>query len=175
MWVNDMAQALEDRVRIIELELELLKSKFSAGVQKDMAAIVNATTAAPGPAIPEIADAADLDGQWGNEPVRKDPKDKYWKGQSYVGVRLSDCPPEYLDALAKYKDACAYMNTKEGSPEKAKYAGYDKRDAARARGWAARLRAGWKSPSANGHAAKATAVKPVDFDNDADEGDVLPF
>ncbi len=95
-----------------------------------------------------VATDAELDAKYGNEPIRRNPSGKYWSGASYEGKRLSACPPEYLDALAEYKDACVYMNEKSGDPSKAKYAGYDRRDASLARGWARRLRAGWNAPPA---------------------------
>lgn len=87
----------------------------------------------------EVADDADLDGQYGNEPIRKMPSTKYWSGDDFVGVRLSDCSPEFLDAFARYKDACAFMNEKKGDPATAKYTDYDRRDARRARGWRQRI------------------------------------
>lgn len=85
-----------------------------------------------------VASDEDLDGKYGNEPIRKDPSAKYWDGASYVGERPSDCPADYLLALAKYKDACAYMNEKSGDEATAKYITYDRRDAACYRGWAKR-------------------------------------
>jgi hypothetical protein len=95
----------------------------------------------------DIASDADLDGKYGNEEIRRDPSSKYWDGASYAGQRMSECPADYLDAYAKYKDACAYMNQKEGKEEKAKYVGYDRKSAARARGWAQRIRGGYKPPA----------------------------
>jgi hypothetical protein len=85
---------------------------------------------------------ADIDSQYGDPEVRKDPTPKYWTGESCVGKKLSQCPADYLDAFAKYKDACAFMSEKEATPDKLKYAGYDRRDAKRARAWADRVRAG---------------------------------
>lgn len=157
---------IEERINVLELEVGLLKARVAAWP----------AVAAPASGPAEAATDADLDGQWGDEPVRRDPSAKYWTGQSYVGTKLSLCPPDYLDALARYKDACSYMSAKDPSPEKQKYAGYDKRDAARARGWAARLRSGWKDPHAPSSAPHA-AAKPLTYDleNDADEGDSLPF
>jgi hypothetical protein len=90
----------------------------------------------------EVASDADLDGKYGDEEIRRDPTAKYWDGESYAGCRMSECPSDYLDAYAKYKDACAFMNAKEGKEDKAKYVGYDRKSAVRARGWAARVRAG---------------------------------
>jgi len=94
----------------------------------------------------EIANDVDLDGKFGNEPIKRDPSKKYWDGDSFVGKFMNECTAEYLDAMAKYKDACAFMNEKEGNPEKAKYAGYDRRSASRARGWAKRIREGFRAP-----------------------------
>lgn len=96
----------------------------------------------------EVADDFDLDGKYGDEDIRKDPSKKYWTGDSFVGRKMSECTAEFLDAFAKYKDACAYMNEKSGDVEKAKYIGYDRKSARRARGWAKRLRDGFKAPVA---------------------------
>lgn len=163
-------EEIEARVKVLELEAELMKARFSARIH----AAVNGAVVANGQQAPagEVASDADLDGEHGDQPVRRDPSAKYWTGQSYVGVRLSQCPPEYLDATAKYREACAYMNGKEGNPEKAKYIEYDKRDAARARGWAKRLREGWGAAKLKG-AKPAAAV--ASFDDEDDASDHLPF
>lgn len=102
----------------------------------------------------EVADDADLDGKYGDEDLRKMPSAKYWKGDDFTGRKMSETTAEFLDAFAKYKDACAYMNEKSGDAEKAKYIGYDRKSARRARGWAKRLRDGFKpaSPVATGDA-----------------------
>jgi hypothetical protein len=121
-----------------------------------------------------IADDADLDSQYGDERVRKDPTAKYWAGVSHVGLQLSQCPPDYLDAFAKYKEACAFMNEKEGDPAKAKYAGYDRRDAARARGWAKRLRAGWKRATPAMAPAASADTYAIGIGDDGDD-DRIPF
>ena len=93
-----------------------------------------------------VADEDDLDSKFGNEPIKRDPTQTYWKGSGFVGKRPSECTPEYLDARAKYLDTCAKMKEKDGTDAKKKYAAYDRADAARARGWAKRLRNGWKPP-----------------------------
>lgn len=87
-----------------------------------------------------IADDRDLDGSHGDVTIRYDPKEKYWTGDSYAGYRFSECPPEYLDAMAKYLDACAYMAEKDPDEKRRKSAVYKRKDAARARGWARRIR-----------------------------------
>lgn len=106
-----------------------------------------------GGGLPSVVVNADITGEYGDPEIRKDPTVKYYSGDfSGVGKRMSQCPPDYLDAFAKYKGACAYMGKKEASrlagsdasesEKKAKYASYDERDGARATAWAAKIRAG---------------------------------
>lgn len=98
----------------------------------------------PGKASGGVADDGELDSKYGDPLIRKDPKN--WTGTSFVGQTMSQATPDYLDALAKYKDSCAFMSRKNGDPAKLKYADYDEKDAARARGWAQRKRSGWVAP-----------------------------
>lgn len=96
---------------------------------------------------PSIADDRDLDGQWGNPRiVAADPRD--WAGDSMKGRTFSECPPAYLDLLAERFDYFAQKAEEEGKTTSAgkPVAPYNRKDAARARGWAARLRAGWSAP-----------------------------
>lgn len=87
-----------------------------------------------------IAPDTDLDGQWGDPVIKaKDPRD--WNGPSQAGKRFSECSAEYLDLLAARFE---FFNGKETDEKKR---GYNTRDAARARGWAARVRAGRKHPA----------------------------
>lgn len=117
-----------DRAMLAEI-LQLLKARPASAP---------ATTGA-------IAPDSDLDGQWGDPDVRKDPP--RWNGPSYAGRRYSQCPPEYLDVLASLFDWKAGKDDEKGTDEGKKYAGYARKDAARARGWAKRLRDGWVAPS----------------------------
>jgi hypothetical protein len=94
---------------------------------------------------PQVASDADLDGQYGDPLVRaKDPRD--WTGESQIGKSFSECPAEYLDLVAARLDFFAEKAEAEntltttGKP----VAPYNRRDAARARGWAARIRHGYK-------------------------------
>lgn len=90
-------------------------------------------------AAPTVAADGDLDGKYGNLPIKaKDPRD--WTGESQIGKRPSECPPEYLDLCASRADYFASIETD------AKKLRYTKLDASRWRGWAARLRNGWKPP-----------------------------
>jgi hypothetical protein len=93
----------------------------------------------------QVADDADLDGQWGDPEVRKDPK--RWDGESMVGKRFSQCPAEFLRTLASFFIWQAEKDEKSGDEQKIKYAGYKRRDAARALGWAKRIDAGYKPPA----------------------------
>ena len=97
-----------------------------------------------------VATAADMASEHGNPKVHKTPPAKYWTGQSYAGMLYSQVQdPAYLDALAKYLDACVYVATKEKQTEtdteKLKWIDKTIRfkpvDAALARGYAQRLRA----------------------------------
>lgn len=125
----------DERLDRIEQTLRAILATLSAGQTRP------ATT-------PTSGGSVDLDSDFGNFAIRKDPP--RWKGQSYVGRRLSECPPEYLDMLADFCDWKAGKDEADGSPEKLKYAGYARKDAARARGWADRLRAGWRQPTLPG-------------------------
>lgn len=92
----------------------------------------------------------DLDSPHGNPEIKaKDPRD--WTGPSMNGKRMSECPATYLDLLADRYD---FFATKEQDEKKQHYA---KLDAARARGWAVRVRAGYKA---------ATTVEPECFPSD---------
>lgn len=87
----------------------------------------------------------DLDAPGADELIRaKMPKD--WTGDDYKGRPMSVCPPELLEMIAARSDFFAKRNDDDnvkddqGRPKSF----YDKRTAARARAWAARLRTGWK-------------------------------
>lgn len=88
----------------------------------------------------------DLDGPHGNPDVKaKDPRD--WTGESMKGRKFSECPPDYLDLIAERFD---YFAGKETDEKKAKYS---RLDAARARGWAQRIRGGFVPSSAPANAS----------------------
>lgn len=98
----------------------------------------------------EVAPDSDLDGQWGDPTIRKDPP--RWQGQSYAGMPYSEAPAEYLEVLAGFLDWAASKSaeknelTSNGKPR----ADYLRKDAARARGWALRAarKAGGRRPPA---------------------------
>jgi hypothetical protein len=104
---------------------------------KELLAIAKAT--APKPVAPD----RDLDGQYGNPELKFMPRD--WTGISYKGSRFSECPADLLEMIAETFDYFAqqaeanHEQTGSGKP----VAPYKRQDAARARGWARRIRNGW--------------------------------
>jgi len=137
-------------------------------LEKRLAARANAPAGPPADAGGGVASAADLDGPHGNPTIKYDPKEKYWQGESFVGYHFSETSPEYLDAMARYLDACAFMGAKDEDEKKRKAASYKARDAARARGWAARLRAGGARAAAPAP-AQANGAPPAAPARGADE------
>lgn len=102
-----------------------------------------APQAAPAGA-PAIASDRDLDGPYGDPEIKaKDPRD--WTGEPMLGRKFSECPAEYLDMLAERFDYFAEKNA-AGTEDEQKKARYQRLDAARARGWADRVRAGKVKP-----------------------------
>ena len=89
-----------------------------------------------------VATDEDLDGKYGNPVVKFMPRD--WTGEDYKGRRMSEMPAPLLDMVAKAYDYFAkraednHEMTNTGKP-----AGpFKRQDAARARGWAKRVREG---------------------------------
>lgn len=110
-----------------------------------------------------IASDSDLDGKYGNPEVKiRDPRD--WSGDSMIGRKFSECPADYLDMIASRLDFFAGKSDEEGKETAAgkPVSQYQRLDAARARGWAKRVRAGYTPPKS----------APVNF-NDDDEN--IPF
>lgn len=108
---------------------------------------------------PQIDPPVNLDSERGDFAVKaKDPRD--WTGPPMTGRKLSECPATYLDLLAERYD---FFNQKETDPQKRKY---NTLDAARARGWAARIRAGYKSteaPAAEGFPSDMVKSDDIEF------------
>jgi hypothetical protein len=122
-----------EKIAVLEQRVERLE-RFCGRLQ---AAILGKAANAP-----TVASDAELDSKFGDPVVRKDPK--RWDGPSFQGQPFSRCTPEFLDCLAAFFE---WKSEKENEdPEKKKYADYSRKDAARARGWAARIRKGWMPP-----------------------------
>lgn len=95
-----------------------------------------------------VADDADLDSDYGDEPVKFKPRD--WTGAFVKGQRMSESAPEFLDLLASSFAYFAQKNEESGAKADngTPKAVYDRRSERRARGWAARLRGGWTPKAA---------------------------
>ncbi|WP_437310099.1 hypothetical protein [Sorangium sp. So ce388] len=169
-------------LRELRREVAELKASAAAGARSNGAsggAPVNSRGGGDG----AVADDRDLDGDHGDPTIKYDPSARYWSGESFAGYRFSETAPEYLDAMAKYLDACAYMAEKDADEKKRKGAVYKRKDAARARGWAARLRRGWQPSGhaggqANGRGAPAGGGYEQyagAFNNGSDMDDDIPF
>lgn len=117
-----------------------------------------------------VAEARDLDGQYGDPTVKKDPKQ--WPGESYAGCKFSECPADYLDILADLKDWMADKDEQKGTPDGTKYAKYGRLDAARARGWSERKRNGWVPPERLAGGGKGGTADDFGYDSAADD---IPF
>jgi hypothetical protein len=129
---------LEERVKALELAVEALKP-------------VN----------------VDLASEYDNPVVRKDPRQWLERGgASYEGRKFSECPPDYLEALAGLFDWQAKKDAESGATYVSKKTGetvatapFKRKDAARARAW-----------------AKANASKPAAKRDDFEPfGDDAPF
>jgi hypothetical protein len=129
---EEMLSLLKD----ISSRLDHIESRMNAApVAVAAHAAVSAPGGGQGPVEGAIADDRDLDSQYGNPEIKKDPP--RWTGQSYAGCRFSDASPEYLETLAGFLDWKARKDDEsnavdaKGNP-KSKWA---RLDAARARGW----------------------------------------
>jgi len=100
---------------------------------------------APRQPLETAATEADLDSQYGDEATKFKPRN--WTGDWTKGQRMSECEPAFLDMLAEAHDYFAEKNKTAGDMQKA---GYELRSARRARGWAQRLRNGWKPKAVDG-------------------------
>lgn len=88
-----------------------------------------------------VASDRDLDGKYGDPEVKFNPRD--WQGDSCKGLRMSQCPAEFLDLLAETFDYFAGKAEQTNELHNGKpVAPYKRKDAERARGWAARVRSG---------------------------------
>lgn len=112
-----------------------------------------------------VASDRDLDGPHGDPTVKFNPRD--WTGPSFKGRRFSECPPDFLDLVAQafdyFGDQAEQKNerTDRGKP----VADFKRADAARARGWAKRMRDG-RAPRRE--PVGATAGTPSGWDADDD-------
>ena len=135
-------------------------------------AILEARPAAKAPLAMVAADADIDDPKYGDPTVFKDPK--FWTGEKYAGTPYSKCPADYLLVLAKDLEGLAAWLDEQGDPQMVKRAGYSRKDAAKARAWAARIGAAPapKKPQMRESTFKAA---PKAADADPEDGDAIPF
>lgn len=117
----------------------------------------------PAPAAANVATDADLDSQYGDPKCRFMPRD--WAGDSFKGATASQCPADLCDMMANTLEYFADKNA-ASDPKKA---GYDRKDAARFRGWAIRKRNGWKPTE------ETPAQRSYDFDDSDTADDDIGF
>jgi hypothetical protein len=109
-----------------------------------------------GAASVDVADDADLDGTYGNPKVNFNPRD--WRGDSMKGLfgslnarrSSSICwPARSITSRGRRRKAARRLQA--GKP----VAPYKRKDAARARGWAKRIRAGYAVDRSTGELTEA--------------------
>jgi hypothetical protein len=150
------------------MSTETLLTEIRDGIQ-ELVAIAKAKPA-PKPSVAwaahekTIASDADLDHKFGDPQILTPPRD--WTGPFTPGQTMSQSDPDLLELVAERCDYFAQKNDREravtdkGVPKSK----YDRAKAAKARGWAARLR--------KGH--KPAAPPPMDETPDWGDGDA-PF
>lgn len=140
--------AVEARLAALEARLSAVEARLAGGAT------------AGGSSGGGIASDADLDGEYGDPIVKKDPK-KWLEqgGESYAGCRMSECPSDYLRMLASLFDWMAGKDEEKGKTYKNKRgedvptAPFNRTAAARARGWAKRNEGKSAAPVAQSDAA----------------------
>jgi len=127
-------------------ELQLLRE-----IRDIMAELLVLSKSKRAAAPSNIATDADLDSQYGDPKSNFKPRD--WTGEWVKGQLFSESHPAMLDLLAPIYESFYEKKKAENDPK----ARYELESAKRARGWAARLRAGWKpKPSAHVPASDIT-------------------
>lgn len=124
----------EDALAVLRSIDATLKELLALSKQK-----MERRTNAPVQAV-AVASDRDLDGKYGDPEVKFNPRD--WSGTSYLGCHFSECDPIFLDLLAGAFDYFGDKAERDGETTSSgkPVAQYKRLDAARARGWAKRLR-----------------------------------
>ena len=154
---------LLERIHAVRANLDAIEADLRAA-HPDLPAAPPRAAVHAGSGLPGPAPDSDLDGQYGDPEVRRDPKD--WQGPSYAGARYSQCPPDYLRMLAGLLAWQARKSDEKnelannGKPRSA----YLLRDAARALGHAARIERNAR-PAARRPAGVTGRGSMADLDN----------
>lgn len=161
----------QEEIRALKWFVKLLRG-VTALIKGGGAGNANGAAAgAPGQPQPP-APASELDSRFGNPTVRKDPK--RWAGPSYIGARYSECPTDYLIETAESYEYFAAKDAQKPDARKHEKSGkfwweLNLKDAARARGWAARNRGKSLPPPVQRPAAVDDEEIPIQTPNDPDD------
>ena len=149
-----------------------LLTRIATAVERSAAVLERMEKRSAARSPKEVADDQDLDSKYGDPEIKLRTIPREWEGQLITGCRMSECPPDYLDCLANLYDWQAQkadegnQTTDSGKP----IALYRRRDAARARGWAKRLRAGWKPTHRESDSIASQIVENIENGRPEDEG-----
>lgn len=143
-----------------------------------------------------IASDYEMGGMYGDKVIGKDPKQWLDRGgESYAGNKMSECPSDYLLAVAEFYDWQARKDDEQGKtykPKSGKNIGVDmptaplkRKDAALARGWAKRNASAQAAPQASSAAPTRQPRQSVpqgppkaaqdDYDSFGDFDEAPPF
>jgi hypothetical protein len=134
---GDVTVTDSDRIAALEKEVAELRVKVSQ-IRRGMAVALGWQAGSS----QRVAKLEELDGPDGDPKITKDPP--RWTGAPALGFTYSETSAEYLLAMAAFQDWSA--EKARGDPEKKKYAKGSELRASLARGWAARIKAGWVRP-----------------------------
>ena len=134
---------MDDLQRIVD-GLARIEGKVDAFLAKNAP---RTTAGGPGVAAGAVANDAELDSKFGDPTLKKSPPRH--EGRDLAGLRYSQLTAPELECLIGFLDWKATKNDTEEGDDAKKFAGYARKDAARARGWLARVQAGKVSAPAH--------------------------
>jgi hypothetical protein len=149
-----------------------LLTRIAVAVEKSAAILERMEKRNAAKAPKEVASDQELDSKYGDPEIKLRKVPRGWDGELITGCHMSECPPEYLDCLAELFDwQAAKADEKNEMTESGKpISAYRRKDAARCRGWAKRLRAGWKQPETTADEAPPEDNNTSDFESDTSGG-----
>lgn len=182
-----MSAVLEARIAGLEARMTALEARGSGG---------SASNGGQSNGGGEVASDYEMGGMYGDKVIGKDPKQ--WLdqgGESYAGNKMSECPSDYLLAVAGLYEWQARKDEEQGKtyrPKSGKNVGVDmptaplkRKDAALARGWAKRNAGAQSAPQAPSAAPTRQPRQAVpqgppkaaqdDYSDFGDDDNGLPF
>jgi hypothetical protein len=137
--VEERLAALEEKVATYEAIFKSMHDSLYLikinPIVTEPSQLLKASTPEPEPEPPVAASNEEDDDDRENPKVVIEPN--RWKGPSYKGVRFSECPAEYLEAMVEFLDYCARDDKKTGKKAnngKPRYI-YKEMDLRRAKHW----------------------------------------